>query len=116
VGATVLTNLAMTSLPLSISEPIMTALDPQLAKRQRVPGYKAEDFVGSSWSIEEARKKSAALKEARGGQAPSSSNPVATGALPLKSLLRVIAQKPARPAEPVEAAEPVEQVPRKASA
>ncbi len=93
MAALVLVNLGMTSLPLGVSEPIMTALNPELRQRQRVSGFRPEDFKPSGWSLEEARGKAQALKAA---QERSRWKPEEVPSVPLRSLLRIVADiKPA---------------------
>ncbi len=61
----VLANMAVAFLPLRLTEPIMSALNPAMRRRPRMRGYKAEEFRASGWDNETARQKTAVLKSAQ---------------------------------------------------
>lgn len=65
IGVQVLINMLMSYLPLAVSEPIMTALNPNLRKRQRVENYDPETYKQVDWDAMETKKKTVLLKQAR---------------------------------------------------
>jgi len=78
IGLNVLVNMTMAYLPLKISEPLMTALNPSMKERQRVPDYQAKSYAPSGWSKEEAKQKSQALRVAREQRADSPTVPLSS--------------------------------------
>lgn len=62
IVVTVVVNLVVALLPLSIAEPVMTALNPAMGRRPRVKGYNPEEFRASQWDKETAKQKTEALK------------------------------------------------------
>lgn len=65
IGAKVMTNLVMVSLPLPLSEAIMTFLNPQLKKRQRIKDYDPSTYKQIDWDRLEVMKKASLLKQAK---------------------------------------------------
>ena len=65
IGVQVVINMVMAFLPLKISEPIMTALNPEMKKRSRVSGYDAKTYREIDWNEMETKKKTILLKKAR---------------------------------------------------
>jgi radical SAM superfamily enzyme YgiQ (UPF0313 family) len=63
IGVNVVVNMVLSYLPLSITEPVMTWLNPAMKRRQRVSGYSPDSFRASHWSPESARAKMDALKQ-----------------------------------------------------
>jgi len=56
--------MVMSYLPLSLTEPFMTWLNPEMKRRRRVADA-ASEFKGSQWSAETARAKNDLLKGAK---------------------------------------------------
>src|SRR6266850_4277508 len=65
IGVNVLVNMGVAFLPLSVTEPIMNALNPAMKRRPRVKDYNAEEFHASQWDKDTARQKSTVLKAAQ---------------------------------------------------
>ncbi len=65
IGLNVLVNMGVAFLPLSVTEPIMNALNPAMKRRPRVRNYQADGFRASQWDKETARHKTAILKVAQ---------------------------------------------------
>ncbi len=64
IGVNVMVNMLMSYLPLAITEPFMTWLNPAMKRRSRVADA-ASEFKGSQWSAETARAKNDLLKQAK---------------------------------------------------
>ena len=73
ISVYLLTNIVMTALPLALTERIMTALNPELAKRKRVVDYDAETYETVDWDKIETKRKTLLLKQARDQQRESGS-------------------------------------------
>jgi hypothetical protein len=65
IGLYLVTNIVIISLPLKVSEFIMTTLNPAMKKRQRVPNYKVEDYKTCDWDEDETKNLMLRLKKAR---------------------------------------------------
>jgi hypothetical protein len=65
IAVNVFVNMAVAVLPLRVTEPIMTRLNPAIASRPRVTGYDGTAFQASQWDKEAARQKTAVLKAAQ---------------------------------------------------
>jgi anaerobic magnesium-protoporphyrin IX monomethyl ester cyclase len=65
VALNVAVNMVMSYLPLAVTEPIMTGINPAMKRRSRVKDYRPDSFRASQWSPEEARAKAEALKLAK---------------------------------------------------
>ena len=65
IGVYLLTNIILTSLPLWLTEPFMSWLNPSLKKRQRVAGYDPSTYKEIDWDRMETRNKAVLLKKAR---------------------------------------------------
>ena len=65
IGANVLLNMAVAFLPLGITEPVMTWLNPAMKGRPRIAGYDASAFSASHWDKDSATQKTAGLKAAQ---------------------------------------------------
>jgi hypothetical protein len=55
----------MAFLPLRVTEPVMEALNPEMKKRRRVPGYDPKAYREIDWDEMETKKKTILLKKAR---------------------------------------------------
>ncbi len=65
IGVQVLINMAMAFAPLKLTEPLMTALNPEMKKRGRVAGYDAKKYKEIDWNEMETKQKTILLKKAR---------------------------------------------------
>jgi hypothetical protein len=65
IGVNVLVNMAVSILPLAITEPIMNWLNPAMKRRPRVKGYDGATFNASQWDKETAKQKTVVLKAAQ---------------------------------------------------
>jgi anaerobic magnesium-protoporphyrin IX monomethyl ester cyclase len=65
IGMHLLTNICIVSIPLSISEFIMTALNPKMRKRSRVEGYDPSTYRLCDWDENETKNLILRLKTAR---------------------------------------------------
>jgi len=65
IGVNVLVNMAVSFVPLAITEPIMNALNPAMKRRPRVQNYRADGFHASQWDKETAKQKTVVLKAAQ---------------------------------------------------
>jgi radical SAM superfamily enzyme YgiQ (UPF0313 family) len=65
IGVNVLVNMAVSILPLGVTEPIMNWLNPAMKRRPRVKGYDGTSFNASQWDKETAKQKTVVLKAAQ---------------------------------------------------
>jgi len=65
IGVKILVNLVFAMLPLSISEPLMIMLNPELKKRPRIQNYKLDSYAPHDWDPVAAKDKAYKLKHAR---------------------------------------------------
>jgi anaerobic magnesium-protoporphyrin IX monomethyl ester cyclase len=65
IGLHVMINLIITSLPLSMSEFFMTALNPAMKKRSRIPNYDPASYQTCDWDEDETKNLIIRLKKAR---------------------------------------------------
>jgi hypothetical protein len=57
--------MAVSVLPLGVTEPIMNWLNPAMKRRPRVKGYDGTSFSASQWDKETAKQKTVVLKAAQ---------------------------------------------------
>lgn len=65
IGVTVLVNMLIAFLPLTITEPFMNWLNPAMKQRPRVPDYDSSTFQASQWDKETSKQKTVLLKAAQ---------------------------------------------------
>lgn len=65
IGMYLMTNIVITALPLPVSEFFMTALNPAMKKRSRVPDYDARNYKTCDWDEDETKNLVLRLKKAR---------------------------------------------------
>lgn len=65
IGVNVLVNMAVAFLPLGLTEPFMTWLNPAMRKRRRVEGYDPSAFSASQWDKDSAKQKTVVLRAAQ---------------------------------------------------
>jgi len=65
IGVQLLINLILVFLPLRLTEPFMTLLNPDLSKRRRIAGYDPATYRKVDWDRVETLKKTVLLKKAR---------------------------------------------------
>jgi len=65
IGLNVLVNMAVAFLPLGVTEPVMTWLNPAMKRRSRVTDYDASTFSASQWDKETAKQKTVVLRAAQ---------------------------------------------------
>jgi anaerobic magnesium-protoporphyrin IX monomethyl ester cyclase len=65
VGLTVAVNMAVAFLPLSVTEPFMTWLNPAMKARPRLKNFEASSFVASQWDKDSAKEKTMILRAAQ---------------------------------------------------
>lgn len=65
IGVYLMTNILIVSLPLKVSEFIMTGLNPAMKKRRRVPNYNPDSYKTCDWDEDETKNLVLRLKKAR---------------------------------------------------
>lgn len=65
IGMHLMINIVLTSLPLAVSEVLMTTLNPAMKKRSRVANYQPENYKTCDWDEDEAKNLIVRLKKAR---------------------------------------------------
>ena len=65
IAVYLITNIILTSLPLSLTEPFMSWLNPDLKKRTRIKNYNPKEYKEIDWDRMEVRNKAVLHKKAR---------------------------------------------------
>jgi len=65
IGVTVAINMVVAFLPLTVTEPIMNALNPAMKRRPRVKTYDPASFHASQWDKDTAKQKMISLRAAQ---------------------------------------------------
>ena len=65
IGANVAVNMAISFLPLAVTEPFMNWLNPAMKRRARIRNYDPSTFTASQWDKETAKQKTVVLKAAQ---------------------------------------------------
>lgn len=73
IAAYLTTNIVLTYSPLWLTEPLMTALNPNMKNRVRIANYNPETYETVDWDKIETKRKTLLLKEARDQQRESGS-------------------------------------------